>query len=60
MKEETRFMIPMVILGLCLLLANCHISSVHTDSYKQNRTHDQVLQHGNGGCTPNFATGGCL
>ena len=26
----------------------------------QDRTTRQILNHGAGGCTPNFATGGCL
>lgn len=29
-------------------------------TYEQQRTHDQILQHGAGGCTPNMSTGGCL
>ncbi len=28
--------------------------------YRQERARDQILQHGAGGCTPNFSTGGCL
>jgi len=27
---------------------------------RQNRTQQQIMNHGAGGCTPNFATGGCL
>ncbi|TCL01619.1 hypothetical protein BXY66_2935 [Shimia isoporae] len=29
-------------------------------SYRANRNRDLIMQHGAGGCTPNFATGGCL
>ena len=28
--------------------------------FRKNRVRDQILNHGMGGCTPNFATGGCL
>jgi hypothetical protein len=28
--------------------------------YRQERIREQILQHGAGGCTPDFATGGCL
>jgi hypothetical protein len=28
--------------------------------YRQERANDQIMQHGAGGCTPNFSTGGCL
>ena len=28
--------------------------------YRQERMREQTLQHGAGGCTPNFSTGGCL
>lgn len=28
--------------------------------YRQERMRDQILQHGKGGCTPDFSTGGCL
>ena len=28
--------------------------------YRQERIREQILQHGAGGCTPNFSTGGCL
>ncbi len=27
---------------------------------EQQRDRDLILQHGAGGCTPNFSTGGCL
>ncbi len=30
------------------------------DNYTQNRNRDLIMQHGAGGCTPNFSTGGCL
>src|SRR5262245_56238324 len=30
------------------------------ETYRQERMREQILQHGAGGCTPNFATGGCL
>ena len=30
------------------------------ETYRQERAREQILQHGAGGCTPNFATGGCL
>lgn len=30
------------------------------DVYRQERNRDLILQHGYGGCTPNFSTGGCL
>jgi len=30
------------------------------EAYRQQRQRDMILQHGAGGCTPNFATGGCL
>ena len=29
-------------------------------SYQQQQMQQQQLRHGAGGCTPNFATGGCL
>lgn len=29
-------------------------------SYTANRNRDMIMQHGAGGCTPNFSTGGCL
>jgi hypothetical protein len=29
-------------------------------TYRQQRNDDMILRHGMGGCTPNFATGGCL
>jgi len=29
-------------------------------SIEQNRVNQQILNHGAGGCTPNFSTGGCL
>jgi hypothetical protein len=28
--------------------------------YQQQRQREQLMQHGAGGCTPNFSTGGCL
>ena len=28
--------------------------------YREQRMREQILQHGAGGCTPDFATGGCL
>ena len=30
------------------------------ETYRQERVREQILQHGAGGCTPNFSTGGCL
>ncbi len=35
-------------------------SSGYDHSYTQNRNRDLIMQHGAGGCTPNFSTGGCL
>ncbi|RKX65616.1 MAG: hypothetical protein DRP42_04455 [Tenericutes bacterium] len=32
----------------------------NNNSYRQQRNRDLSLQHGAGGCTPNFSTGGCL
>ena len=29
-------------------------------SIEQDRVNQQILNHGAGGCTPNFSTGGCL
>ncbi|GAG43191.1 unnamed protein product [marine sediment metagenome] len=29
-------------------------------TYRQQRQQEQILQHGYGGCAPNFSTGGCL
>ena len=28
--------------------------------FRQERQREQIRQHGAGGCTPNFSTGGCL
>ena len=30
------------------------------EAYRQQRIRDQILQHGKGGCAPDFVTGGCL
>jgi hypothetical protein len=30
------------------------------ETYRRMRNQDLIMQHGAGGCTPNFATGGCL
>ena len=30
------------------------------EEYIKNRNQDQIMNHGSGGCTPNFSTGGCL
>ncbi len=35
-------------------------SSFSNGSYIANRNRDLTMQHGYGGCTPNFSTGGCL
>jgi hypothetical protein len=35
-------------------------SSATSDNYRQQRNQDLTRQHGAGGCTPNFGTGGCL
>ena len=49
---------------LILILAfvtGCSGAYVHSeDNYRQNVVRDQIIQHGYGGCTPNFSTGGCL
>lgn len=42
-------------------LFGCHsVPYYDGQTYEQQRTHDQIIQHGAGGCTPNMSTGGCL
>ena len=46
---------------IVVFIAGCNGAYYHTeDNYRQNRVHEQILQHGAGGCTPNMSTGGCL
>ena len=49
------------LLLIVVFIAGCNGAYYHTeDNYRQNRVHEQILQHGAGGCTPNMSTGGCL
>lgn len=41
-------------------LTHDHSFQQMDESKKQQHRQQQVLNHGAGGCTPNFSTGGCL
>ncbi len=44
----------------CVMLDEIGQPSDFRYNYEMERNKDLILQHGAGGCTPNFSTGGCL
>ncbi|MBT8450249.1 MAG: hypothetical protein KJO69_11190, partial [Gammaproteobacteria bacterium] len=58
--EMFKWLIIPIILGATIGGCSGHYVVSEYDNYRQNVVRDQILQHGGGGCTPNFSTGGCL